>query len=78
MKKAGDAISLNKHKPKIRVCFISPKVYPIFNRSMSHVFGGAEVDLYMLSTELAKDDHFSVSVIAGDYGQDDIETIENV
>jgi glycosyltransferase involved in cell wall biosynthesis len=78
VKKAGDAISLNKHKPKIRVCFISPKVYPIFNRSMSHVFGGAEVDLYMLSTELAKDDHFSVSVIAGDYGQDDIETIENV
>ena len=58
---------------KIRVCFVSPKAYPIFNPDIESVFGGAEVDLYMIATELAKDPDFNVSFIAADYGQADEE-----
>lgn len=57
------------HAKKIRVCFVSLKAYPLFNPDIRSVFGGAEVDLYMLATELAKDQQFEVSFIVGDYGQ---------
>lgn len=62
----------------IKVCFVCPKAYPLFNPSVKGVFGGAEVDLYLLATELAKDCGFQVSCITADYGQGEIETIESV
>ncbi|MBL7215325.1 MAG: glycosyltransferase family 4 protein [Phycisphaerae bacterium] len=63
---------------KIRVCFVSPKAYPIFNPDVQSVFGGAEVDLYLIATELAKDDRFDVQFVVGDYGQPEIEQREDV
>jgi glycosyltransferase involved in cell wall biosynthesis len=62
----------------IKICFISPKAYPLFNHSVEKLFGGAEVDLYYLATELATDKKFHVSFIVADYGQAAMETIENV
>jgi len=62
----------------IKVCFIAPKAYPLFNPDVKKVFGGAEVDLYFLATELAKDQNFTVSFITADYGQQDIENIDYV
>ncbi len=55
-----------------------PKAYPLFNPNVEAVFGGAEVDLYYLATELAKDDSFTVSFITADYGQEPVETTEAV
>ena len=66
-----------QHTP-VRVCFISPKAYPLFDSSIDSVFGGAEVDLYLLATEIAKDAAFQVSCITADYNQSPIQTIENV
>jgi len=63
---------------RIKVCFVAPKAYPLFNPQVEAVFGGAEVDLYYLATELAKDDDFEVSFVTADYGQEPVETIENV
>lgn len=57
---------------------MSPKAYPIFNPDIESVFGGAEVDLYMIATELAKDDCFEVSFVVADYGQPKEEVRENV
>ncbi|MHC4345560.1 MAG: glycosyltransferase family 4 protein [Planctomycetota bacterium] len=68
--------SLNSRR--IEICFIAPKAYPLFNPDVKEIFGGAEVDLYSVATELAKDDNFAVSFITADYGQDKIETIEGV
>jgi glycosyltransferase involved in cell wall biosynthesis len=62
----------------LRVCFIAPKAYPLFDPAVKAVFGGAEVDLYMLATELAKDWAFEVSFITADYGQPECRTIEGV
>jgi len=61
-----------------RVCFIAPKAYPLFNPDVKEIFGGAEVDLYFIATELAKDKNFAVSLITADYGQQKIETIEGI
>ncbi|MCI0498065.1 MAG: glycosyltransferase family 4 protein [Planctomycetales bacterium] len=63
---------------KIRVCFVSPKAYPLFNPACPAVFGGAEVDLYLLATELAKDPQFEVSFVVGDYGQPKTEQRQGV
>jgi len=68
---------IRKNKP-LNVCFVSPKAYPLFNPTVKAVFGGAEVDLYILATELAKDKEFQVSCITADYNQPKIEHIENV
>ena len=63
---------------QIRICFVCPKAYCLFNPDVDGVFGGSEVDLYYLATELAKDVNYSVSFIVGDYGQPPVETRENV
>ncbi|MDH7599907.1 MAG: glycosyltransferase family 4 protein [Sedimentisphaerales bacterium] len=57
---------------------VAPKAYPVFNTSVEAVFGGAEVDIYFLATELAKDPDLAVTVIVGDYGQDALEMREAV
>ncbi len=62
----------------IKVCFIILRAYPLFNPDAKGVIGGAEVDLYLLSTELAKDKNFDVSFVVGDYGQESIEVREGV
>lgn len=65
-------------KKPISICFISPKAYPLFDPAAKGIFGGAEVDLYLLATELAKDAAFSVSFITADYAQVDEQVTENV
>lgn len=67
-----------ERKSKIRVCFIAPKAYPLFNPAITTVFGGAEVDLYLLATELARDANFAVSFITADYGQAAVENYGGV
>lgn len=61
-----------------KICFVAPKAYPVFNRNVKKVFGGAELNLYWIATELAKDNRFEVSFITADYGQRCVEMIEGV
>lgn len=63
---------------KIRVCFVSFSAYPLFDKSEVCVQGGAEVDTYMIATELARDSKYDVHFITGDFGQPDVTKIENV
>jgi glycosyltransferase involved in cell wall biosynthesis len=62
----------------ISVCFVMLKAYPLFNPAVKSIFGGAEVDLYLLATELAKDKKFQVSCVVADYGQKFIEQHNDV
>ncbi|MFC1652605.1 glycosyltransferase family 4 protein [Planctomycetota bacterium] len=66
------------NKESIRICFIAPKAYALFNPQVDVVIGGAEVDLYFLATELAKDPAYEVSFITADYGQPAEEMIDGV
>ncbi len=63
---------------KIKVCFVSIDIYPLFNTQSTGVQGGSEVDFYMIATELAKDTRFQVSIVTGDFGQQEIETADNI
>jgi len=63
----------NLQHNSIRICFVIPKAYPLFNPSVPGVFGGSEVDMYQMGIELALDRDFSVSFIVADYGQPDEE-----
>jgi glycosyltransferase involved in cell wall biosynthesis len=65
-------------KKPIRVCFVMLKAYPVFNREVKEIFGGAEVDFYYLATELAKDRDYDVSCIVADYGQPAVEVRQEV
>ena len=63
---------------KIKICFICPKAYPIFDSNTKSTFGGTEVDLYNISTELAKDNNYEVKMLVADYAQEKSVTLENV
>ncbi len=57
-------ISLSKNK--LKVCFVSHFAYPLFNKEKKIPFGGKEVQLYLLSKELARNNNLGVKVITGD------------
>lgn len=61
-----------------KICFIAPKAYPIFNEKIKSVFGGAEVQLYLLSSEFSKYSDADISFIVADYGQKELETYDKV
>lgn len=63
-----DRTGKNGDRP-IRVCFVMVGSYPLFNPDCTKTFGGAEVECFLLATELAKDPEFEVSFIAADEGQ---------
>lgn len=54
---------------KIRICFAAIYAYQLFDRSCKVAHGGAEVDLYLLAKEFAKDKRFEVVFIVGNFGQ---------
>ncbi len=62
----------------VKICFVVLKAYPLFNPDVKSNFGGAEVDSYLLATELAKDKNFEVSFITADYGQQPVEIRDGV
>lgn len=57
----------------VRVCFVSLSAYHLFNPGIRSEFGGAELQLYYLATELAKDAQFEIIFVTSDFGQPDIE-----
>ena len=71
-------IEQNMVQRKIKICFVCPKAYPLFDPQVKKVFGGAELDLYLLACELAKDADYEVSFITADYGQSPVEVIKGV
>jgi glycosyltransferase involved in cell wall biosynthesis len=56
-----------------RVCFISPLGYGLYNPGSRIPFGGAEVQAYLLSRELARDDGYEVTVLATVPGAPSVE-----
>ena len=48
------------------VCFVNYYAYPFFNPDAGYHFGGAELQLYTMATELARDPRFRVSFVVRD------------
>lgn len=63
---------------KIKVCFIQGYGYGTFNPTLCKKIGGAEVDFYNVSKELAKDPRFDIYFLTRDFGQKQIEIYHDV
>lgn len=63
---------------RINVCLVSANSYPLFNDDCNVPFGGAELQISLLAKYLAQDEKYFVTVIVGDFGQDDNELRHNV
>ncbi|MBN1868980.1 MAG: glycosyltransferase family 4 protein [Candidatus Omnitrophica bacterium] len=62
-----------------KVCFLCPKVYPLFNEKCSAPFGGgAEVQMYILAKELSSYADIKVSFVVADEGQCSKETFGSI
>jgi len=64
-----------------KICFVQPRAYYLFNAQTSgveNVVGGAQKQSYLYSIELAKHAEFDVYFAVADFGQKDLEIIDNV
>lgn len=59
--------------PTIKICFVSPGMYPLFNPLVKAPYGGGETQLHELANYFGNDPQVEVSVITDDFGQDEIE-----
>jgi glycosyltransferase involved in cell wall biosynthesis len=53
----------------LHICIVNLAGYPLYNPECRNMFGGAEVQAYLIAKELAKTEKFKVSVIVSDHGQ---------
>lgn len=59
---------MSEEYSKIKVCIISHFGYPLYNKKCKASFGGgAEVQLFLLSKELAKNEDFKIFVMTGKF-----------
>lgn len=58
---------------KIKICFILPYAYSLFNPATNYIFGGSEVRGYLFGTGLSRLSDYDVSFIVFDHGQPRIE-----
>jgi len=65
-------------KPNLRVCFVSPAMYPLFNPLTRAVYSAAELELFELVRHLGKDKALDVNLITGDFGQEEVEFCSGV
>lgn len=63
---------------KIKVCFISMFTYPLFSRDFRGKFGGSELQMSLLSKELAKNQEYDISMLVLDVGQKRRQNIAGV
>ena len=61
-----DKTTLKKER-KINLCLVAPYIYSLFNKKSSVPFGGAEVQLYLLSKEFSRNNKINVNIITGIY-----------
>ena len=60
-----------------KVCFVSLNAYKVFDPHSSANIGGTELQMHALATELANHPDYTVSFVAGDFGQQPIQKMGN-
>jgi len=64
-----------------KLCFVVPRTYIFFNenaKNSTDKVGGAQKQIYKYSKELAKQSNFDVNISVADFGQTNLETIDEV
>lgn len=62
----------------MKICFIQPRAYELFNPKVKTQFGGAEVQMYLHALQLAKKTEHQISFIVADYHQPEVEFFGNI
>lgn len=63
----------------LKICFIQPSVYSLFNKNCKQTFGGAEVQVYQIGKYISENyNNFEISYLVGDFGQRKIEVYSNI
>ncbi len=62
----------------MKVCFIAPKSYQLFNPKVRSTFGGSEVQLFLIASQLAGDQSIDCHFMVADFGQKNRETFDNI
>ncbi|MGC9330180.1 MAG: hypothetical protein ACP5I1_21265, partial [Candidatus Hinthialibacter sp.] len=57
----------------IRICIVSPSIYPLLNPMAHGLFQDAELQLYEIARFFGADPFIEVNVLTGDYGQEEVE-----
>jgi glycosyltransferase involved in cell wall biosynthesis len=74
MSRTGGDTDLHDHLGPLRVCFISPLGYGLYNSESGKSFGGAEVQFFLLANALASDPAYVISVLTTVAHQPGVET----
>lgn len=69
---------MKKYEKKIKICVISTYVYSLFNSESLSIHGGSELQLYLITKELSKNQDFEISFVTGNFGQENIESYGNI
>jgi glycosyltransferase involved in cell wall biosynthesis len=64
--------------PIIRLCFICPKIYPLFNPLARGIYGETEIQIYELIRFFSNEQSIEISVITGNYDQNEVEFYSGV
>lgn len=78
MSERGSSCCCCRPRGPVKVCFVAPAAYPLLRAAPGRSHGGAEVDAWMIATELAADERFEVSMIVGEYGQSAEERVGGI
>jgi len=62
----------------MKVCFVAPYSYSLFDPSRHYPFGGLEVQAHMIATTLARRPGFKVGFVVFDHGQTPCQVIDGV
>lgn len=68
---------MSKKEKRVKICFVTPKAYPLFHPKTEVSFGGAERQVYLLAKELVKHKTIDVNFCVADFSQKDIEIYEH-
>ena len=62
----------------LNICFMVPKVYPLFNPKVKIVFGGAEKQVYLIGKYLSAKENYKINYAVFDYNQNFHEKYDNI
>ncbi len=57
----------------LKICFVSPNIYPLYNPLIRVPYGGAEAQLFELARYFGQFEDVEVSVVTGNYEQQEVE-----
>ncbi|RJP30636.1 MAG: glycosyltransferase [Candidatus Omnitrophota bacterium] len=63
---------------RLKICFVSSTIYPLYNPLVRAPYGGAEAQIFEIARFFGKDEEMEISVVTGNYEQQEVEFYSGV